>query len=121
MTYYHGTRRGFTRGGILLPRRFHGGPGTTAPLNPGETPQEDAADYVYVTTDPLIAWVYAMCASGRARPRVLTVRPIGEVERDPEHSASVPAYRCEAAKVLSVDFNAPITEAEARDGWQVPA
>ena len=122
MTFYHGTRVGFrSRGGLLLPRAKHGGPGTTAPLHPGETPQHDAADYVYVTTNPMVAWVYAWCAPGRGRPRVLTVRPTSDVQRDPEHSLEVEAYRCEAAIVEAVDFTPLCTEAEARDGWQVSA
>jgi hypothetical protein len=114
---YHGTRRPFTVGGLLVPRAVHGGPGTTAPLNPGCSEQPDAANFVYLTDDVTLAWVYAWHAPGRGRPRVLTVAPLGTVERDPEHSWRSGAWRCEAARVTAVDLTPSITEADARSGW----
>lgn len=115
--FYHGTRRGFMKGGLLMPRRFHGGAGTQAPLKVGATPLGDADQFVYVTTSKVLAWVYAWEAVGRGRPRVLTVRPLSEVWRDPEHSRDMEAYRCEAATVVDVDFDPMISEAEAKEGW----
>lgn len=118
MTFYHGTRRGFTRGGVLLPRSKHGGAGTTAPVNPGMRQPQDASSYVYVTTDVAIAWVYAWHAAGRGKPKVLVVQPIGEVKPDPEHSPAMSAYRCEWARVESVLTEPTITEQQAREGWE---
>lgn len=115
---YHGTRAGFRgRGGLLAPRTFHGGSGTAAPLTPGAVAPTDSRGYVYVTTSPLVAWIYAWHAPGRGRPRVLTVRPLSEPEPDPEHSPTMEAYRCEAAIVESVDLVPAVTEDEARSGW----
>lgn len=115
---YHGTRVGFRgRGGLLLPRGTHGGKGTTAPLKPGRQSPADAQQYVFVTTSKELAWVYAWHSQGRGRPRVLTVRPLSDVWRDPEHSVDMEAYKCEAAFVLAVDFEPLVTEEDARAGW----
>jgi hypothetical protein len=43
--WYHGTRAGFTRGGYLFPRSAHGGPPTTAPLNPGRVQPTDDVEH----------------------------------------------------------------------------
>lgn len=119
---YHGTRRGFTKRGLLMPRTFHQSKQvTTAPLMPGKQPREDSEQYVYVTTSKILAWAYAWAATGRGRPRVLTVAPLGPVWPDPEHSVDMEAYRCEAAVVVDVDFEPMITETEANAGWQVGA
>lgn len=114
---YHGTRSGFTKGGLLLPRSKHRGKGTTAPLKPGYSERADARDFVYVTASVELAWVYAWHSQGRGRPRVLTVRPLSPVWQDPEHSEDMEAYRCEAAFVLAVDFDPSVSEADARAGW----
>lgn len=115
--WFHGTRQPFGRRGLLLPRSVHGGRGTTAPLNPGQTLPADAADWVYVTGDLDLAWVYAWHAPGRGRPRVLQVRPLEGLEDDPEHSARMAAARCKAAIVDRVLTEPTCTEAEARGGW----
>lgn len=117
LSLFHGTRRPFKRGGLLIPRSRHGGPGTSAPLTPGRTQPEDAADWVYLTSDLDLAWVYAFHAPGRGRARVLRVTPIGDVLRDIEHGDTMAAYRCEAATVADVLTEPTVTEAEARDGW----
>lgn len=115
---YHGTRKGFRgRGGLLMPRTFHGSKGTTAPLKPGAVANSDSERYVYVTTSLDLAWVYAWHAQGRGRPRVLTVRPLSPVWRDPEHSEDMAAYRCEAAVVDAVAVEPLVTESDARAGW----
>lgn len=100
--WYHGTRRGFTRGGVLLPRTDTGARGTTAPLNPGRTQPADAAGWVYVTRDHDVAQAYAEAAPGRGRPKVLTVQPHGDLTRDPEHGYATDAWRCRWATVLAV-------------------
>lgn len=115
--WFHGTRRGFTRGGYLFPRNDHGGPGTTAPTNPGMTSPEDSADWVHITRDPVLAWAYAWSAPGRGKPKVLTVEPHGPVEDDPEHSVRMDAWRCEWAKVVAVDTDPALSEEEALAGW----
>jgi hypothetical protein len=116
MTWYHGTRRPFGKGGIVMPRSFHGGKPTTAPTMPGRSPAADAADWVYVTEKEYLAWVYAWHAAGRGRPRVLTVRPT-DIHPDPEHAPGT-AWRCSSAFVDSVDLHPPFSEAEARGGWE---
>ena len=119
VTWYHGTRRGFTRGGYVTPRNFHRSKdGTSAPLQPGKASPADAVEHTYLTTSPLLAWVYAWAAPGRGKPKVLTVEPMGDVYRDPEHSADMEAYRCDGwLRVVNVDTEPIITEQEARDGW----
>lgn len=115
---YHGTRAGFQKGGLLMPRRFHQTKRTTtAPLKPGRQPRADSENYVYVTTNKTLAWVYAWHSTGRGRPRVLRVIPMGRIWSDPEHSEDMEAYRCESALVAEVDFEPLITEEEARSGW----
>lgn len=114
---YHGTRRGFTRGGWLMPRADHGGSGTTAPTAPGRESPDDADRWVHFTGDLILAWVYAWHAPGRGRPKVLVVEPHGRAERDPEHSPGMDAWRCESAKVVRVLTDPAISEAEARAGW----
>lgn len=117
-TMYHGTRAGYRgRGGLVLPRSKHGGKGTNAPLKPGRTERADSADWVYLTSNKTLAWVYAWHAPGRGRPKVLTVMPLSEVFADPEHSEDMEAFRCEAAHVLAVDLDPEIDEYEAAAGW----
>lgn len=114
---YHGTRKPYQRHGLLLGRAFHGGAPTTAPVNPGRQPLPDSDQWVYFTTDLDLAWSYAWLAAGRGRPRVLTIAPSGTVERDPEHSIEMNAWRCQQAYVLEVDLNPRITAEEAAAGW----
>ncbi len=64
-TWYHGTRRGFQKGGLLVPRADHGKAGTTAPLAPGRAAPDDAVNHVYMTQDLDLAWAYAWAAPGR--------------------------------------------------------
>lgn len=115
--WYHGTRRGFTRGGVLIPRSQHGQPGTTAPLALERQSPTGHDEWVYLTQDETLAWVYAWHAPGRGKPKVLVVRPCGEVEPDPEHSAAMNAWRAEWARVTDVLTDPVLTETEARAGW----
>lgn len=120
VVWYHGTRRGFGRGGWVFPRTFHGGAGTQAPLQPGKASPEDTAEHVYITTDEHLAWAYAYAAVGRGRPKVLVVEPHGPVEHDPEHSRDMPAYRCRGtARVVEVLTEAPFTAEESAAGWAI--
>lgn len=122
--YYHGTRRPFQRGGLLLPRSYHGGDGTSAPLTSralSDSEQhvvDESSSYVYITTNVAIAWAYAWSAPGRGKPRVLTVAPTSDIEPDPEHSPLMEAYRCDGARVISVSLDPLLTEQEAADGWE---
>lgn len=116
MTLYHGTRRPFKRGGLLLPRAEHGGAGTSAPVTVYDH-SDRAARFAYATEDRAIAWVYAWHAPGRGRPRVLVVDPLGAVERDPEHSLDMRAWRFEAALVREVFLIPEVSEQDAREGW----
>jgi hypothetical protein len=115
---FHGTRRPFMKGGLLLPRaKLGGAPATSAPMKAGRAPNPDAENWVYVTTSLTLAWVYAWHAPGRGRPRVLTVTPLGPVYDDPEHSPDMEAYRTDAAVVAAVDLEPLVSEADARAGW----
>lgn len=102
--FFHGTKAGFSRGGFLFPREWHGGTGTTAPVNSGREVSQDAVEWVYVTRDLALAWLYATHASGRGKPKVLVVAPYGTIEPDPEHSVRSDAWRCQSAKVKRVLF-----------------
>ncbi len=118
--YYHGTRRGFTRGGYVAPRAFHKGEGTSAPLVEGREPPADSDQYVYCTTHLGLAWAYAWAAAGRGRPKVLTIQPGGHVEPDPEHGEEMAAFRISGfCRVLAVDIEPVMDELEAAAGWQV--
>lgn len=99
-----------------MPRTFHGGAPTTAPLNPGRVQPQDAADWCYLTTDLDLAWVYAWHAPGRGHPRVVEVEPF-DLDPDPEHSAGMDAWRCRWARVITVHRTPTVTESEARSGW----
>lgn len=118
MTFFHGTRRGFGRGGYLFPRTFHGGEGTAAPVNSGQAPSADADGWVYLTEEIDLAWAYAYAAPGRGKPKVLEVEPYGVVEPDPEHGPRMKAWRCNgSARVVRVLTEPTMTEAEAQEGW----
>lgn len=100
---YHGTRRGFARGGLLLPN-----------VETGTTPNHGASDsgvwpgrgeHVYVTTDVGIAWAFAQAAAGRGAPKVLEVEAWGELTADLSTNDGEPLPDCycvPAAKVLRV-------------------
>lgn len=121
-TFYHGTRRGFSKSGWVTPRTFNKGRATRAPLQHGCVARPDAERYVYVTTDIHLAWAYAYEAPGPGSPKVLQVEPHGSVTPDPEHSHAMEAYRVDGwAKVVAVIplSEAPFTEAESRSGWDV--
>lgn len=119
--FYHGTRRGFRKGGWLTPRTFHQDTAeSAAPLQPGRSAAADRHEYTYVTTNPNLAWAYAYAAPGRGRPKVLIVEPHGPVESDPEHSPDMHAYRIHGwAKVIRVLTDPPFSEADSRAGWVV--
>lgn len=116
--WFHGTRRGFRGGGgLLVPRSVHGSTPTGAPVNVGREALSDASQWVYLTRNLDLAWVYAWHASGRGKPKVLRVQPHGVIELDPEHSARMDAWRCEWATVQHVLTSPTVTEADARAGW----
>lgn len=116
--YFHGTKAPLRRGDMVLPRRIHGGPATNAPLTPGGTRLPESDDYVYVTNDYNFAWACAYESGALGEPVVLVVKPQGNLELDPEHSAHMGAYRCEAALVLAVDNQAPFDAEAAKKGWR---
>ena len=94
---YHGTRAGFRgKGGIVLP---------------GELYKKDnhrlgRSDWVYVTPDIDLAWSFAEASAGRGRPRVLIVRPLGDLEVDDSTvgGEEFEMYRCKSARVLRTLF-----------------
>lgn len=118
--FFHGTKAAFMPGDILLPRREHGNAPTDAPLVPGGERLAASDEYVYVTRRYLLAWAYAHMSGGSGDPVVLVVDPQGEVERDPESSDDMHAYRCKSARVLVVDDLVPISAEVAARGWQQP-
>lgn len=116
---FHGTRRAFTRGGILIPRHDHGGAEANAPTNPGAVAPVESAGWVYVTERLDVVWAYAWAAPGRGKPKVLVVAPRGVVEPDPEHSPAMAAWRCEWAKITQVLVEPTVDEATATAGWSL--
>ena len=75
--WFHGTRRGFGRGGFLTPASFHGA-GQANRLDD----YDGAEGYVFLTPDREVAEMFARSAKGRGRPKVLTVEPTADVEPD---------------------------------------
>lgn len=102
MTWYHGTRRGFKKGGLLLPRAMHGGKGSLGHL---VNPSDDESDWVYITTDRGLAEDFALLAPGRGKPKVLTVNPLDAPEPDPAtfDGEDRESYRVKAARVIGVE------------------
>lgn len=96
---YHGTRRGFDRGGLLLPG--------------GEVGQDNhglgRTGHVYVTPDLGLAKHYAEHANGKGRPRVVEVAPLGPVEVDDSTVGGdqQESYRVDCARVLRVAWRKP--------------
>lgn len=91
---FHGTRAPLLRGATVMP-------GDTV----GRSNHTDGhSDHVYVTTSIGLAQVYAEVASGRGRPRVLQVEPLGEVIDDELSllGATSDSYACPAARVIDV-------------------
>ena len=70
--WFHGTRAGFTKGGLLLPPSVTGRALTAALVTPGKARPEASNAFVYLTRDPFVAGRYAQHAAGRGRPKVLT-------------------------------------------------
>lgn len=96
---YHGTRRPFTKGGLLLPVDDHKGKARTGQAT-------DGTAFCYMTTDRELAEWYAIQAKGRGLPRVLTVEPIGLIEVDPSpYDYEIgDQYRCrDGARVIAVE------------------
>ena len=93
--FYHGTRRGFRSGGVLLPAALTG-----APDNHGL----GRTAVVYVTPDLELAWDYAEAALGRGRPKVLVVRPLGPLAVDESTCGGQEqaSFACSWARVLRV-------------------
>lgn len=100
---YHGTRKPFQRGGLILPRSQHGGPANHVAT--GTVPfADDAANWVYLTPDLDLAWDYAVEATGRGAPRVCEVAVWGDllVDDSTVNGEDVVQFRCEAASVVRV-------------------
>lgn len=88
---------------------------------PGGDRLPESDDWVYLTTDFLLAWAYAHAAGGDGPPVVLMAKPQGMLEHDPEHSDWMPVYRCEWALVELVDAEPRITAEQAALGWKAAA
>jgi hypothetical protein len=74
---WHGTRRGVSRGGWLVPPVEHG-EGQANAIE--DYPDSDL--FVFVTTEWEVAAFFARQAKGRGRPKVLAVAPTGPVHPD---------------------------------------
>lgn len=92
--FYHGTRTPFRRGGLVVPGVEVG----------KENHGLGRSDRVYITRTIGLAQVYAEVATGRGRPRVVEVRPLGPVEVDDSTvmGAEQDAWSCESAVVVAV-------------------
>jgi hypothetical protein len=97
---YHGTRRPFQKGGLVLPAKVTGAKFTEGGV------REDEGEHVYVTPDWQLAATFARMANGRGRPRILTVKPLSKLEVDwaTFGGEEREAYRCEAAIVEKVEI-----------------
>lgn len=71
---YHGTRRGFRKGGILLPCR------ETGSCSWEDYPHDHSA--VYLTEDPTVAAYFATWSKGRGRPKIVEVEAHGLMRFD---------------------------------------
>ena len=67
--FYHGTRRPFGPGGLLLPGEKFG----------ADNHGLGRSEWVYVTTELDLAIEYAKAAQGRGRAKVVQVQPWGEM------------------------------------------
>ena len=91
--FYHGTRRPFGPGGLLLPGEKFG----------ADNHGLGRSEWVYVTTELDLAIEYAKAAQGRGKAKVVQVQPWGEMFVDDSTIAGgeeQDSYKCEAAKVL---------------------
>jgi len=98
MTLYHGTRRPFGAGGLVLPGNDVG----------VDNHGLGRSDTVYVTPDLGLAKQYAKAARGEGVPRVLSVRPWTALERDDSTIGGEEqrSFRTSAATVLAVVWRA---------------
>jgi hypothetical protein len=94
VTFYHGTRTEFGRGGFLFP---------------GDMVDKDnhalaRSDVVYVTTDLGLAKAYAKASAGRGRPKVLEVVPMDTLREDDSTvgGQEQDSFTCPWAKVVRV-------------------
>jgi len=96
--WYHGTRRPFGKGGLLLPPSLHRGP------KANNLPGHNDADWVFITPYEEVAEGFAFSARGRGLPRVLTVAPLEDVCPDWATYGGDDGfmYRTQSAVVLSV-------------------
>jgi len=116
--YLHGSRAAFRPGDTILPPGSNEWGRTTAPMMPGAERLADADDWVFLTTDLNGAWLYAYDSGGPGEPAVSSVIPTSGTMPDPEYAGShMPAFRCRAAVVLSVDRNPPFSQDEAALQW----
>lgn len=99
---YHGTRRGFGRGGRVLPGDLFG----------ADNHGLGRSHVVYVTPDLELAKEYARAAKGRGAPKVLEVMPVDPLGIDDSTvgEEEQEAYTCSEAKVLKVVWKEPKTE-----------
>lgn len=91
--FYHGTRRPFDRGGLILPGAKFG----------EDNHGLGRSEWVYVTTELDLAIEYAKVAQGRGKAKIVEVQPWGEMFVDDSTIAGgqeQDSYKCEAAKVL---------------------
>lgn len=73
-TLYHGTKRGFRKGGILLPCA------ETGFCSWQDYPHDERS--VYATPDPVMAAYFAKNSQGRGKPKVLVIEAHGRVRED---------------------------------------
>lgn len=92
---YHGTRRPFTKGGIVLPGEE---------VNTEENHDLGRSDVVYVTPDLNLAWAYAGAAKDNGVPRVVEVHPLSALRLDNStvNGKEQIAFTCESAFVVNV-------------------
>ena len=103
-TWWHGTRRGFQKGGLILPPSFHG------KGKANDLPDHTDDDWVFITPDREIAEEFAYKAAvGKGRPRVLQVVPLHDVFNDWATYGGEDGYlyRTASARVIAVELLDP--------------
>lgn len=93
--YFHGGPKGRQRGGFILPPNLTRAK-TLANYGAGGVCRTDR---VYVTTDLRAALLYA---AGVPKGVIYEVKPVGELEPDPDCLEPGLSFQCESAKVVRV-------------------
>lgn len=82
MPLYHGTRKPFGKGGLVLPGKLTSEDNTTGSESYTQGLRPYTGEKVYVTTDLELAKHFAKISKGRGKAKVFEVLYVGSIERD---------------------------------------